>query len=584
VANVHPNPSIETDLTGWINSSTNTSLTRITTDAQVGTACAAFTRTAASGNIIMRSDGSTYPATEGEVWSCGVQTKVGSGTARTTRSDIRFLDSSNTDIGGKNGTNLTTSSGAWQQATCEAATAPAGTAWVIHRIVYLSAASGDSVRLDAFQLEPGPTLPAYNEGGGSVDLAPADSAHRHATDAPSIAQQHTLSPPDGLHVHATEAPALTQAGDLTPADSTHSHAAEVPTLTQTHDLAPADATHGHATDPTVLVVGGASPNMLFNSSFEFDFGGLHEDDIPPANWEGNPVEARGRVNDPVNAWDGDWVGILSNPDGRAAPNWQSEDASYSACAPGEILTASCYMKKYGGSETFVFRQDVQWFDATDTPLAGAHIGTNIVPTGTYQRVVGTTGPAPAGTTHAQVRLTLQSATFGDAVYIDAVQLERGTEATPYVATGDLAPADSSHSHSTDSAALPQVHELSPADSTHGHFTESPTTAAGTTLLPADTSHSHTDDTAALTQAHTLTPEGSDHTHTAEAASLTQVHEFTPVATAHDHIADSPLVVVPSGLPPPATRTVVTPPEVRILTVAAENRTVTTTAETRIITD
>lgn len=199
-----------------------------------------------------------------------------------------------------------------------------------------------------------------------------------------------------------------------------------------------DQTSGWAAAVLALPIAGSPPgdpvadgiNLLLNSSFERDFGGLTEHDTPPANWEGNPVEARSRelVGDAV---DGGYIGVLTNPDGRPAPNWQSEArAANNVIAEGDVVTGSIYFRKRSGSATFVARLDIQFFDATDTPITGAAIGPNETPSSSWQRTV-ITGTAPAGTTHAQVRITMQSAALGDAIEIDAAKLEKGSAATDY---------------------------------------------------------------------------------------------------------------------------------------------------------
>lgn len=171
-------------------------------------------------------------------------------------------------------------------------------------------------------------------------------------------------------------------------------------------------------------------NLLTNSSFELSFGGLHEHSVPPANWEGNPVEARtSRLAE--DAFHGARVGVISNPDGRSVVNWQSEDAQWTGCEPGDVLTGSIYFRKAAGSSTWRGRLDVQFFDAADEPIAGsAVLSGNKTPTAEWQRVT-VTGTAPAGVTHAQVRVNMVNAATGDVMEIDAAQLEFGPSATAY---------------------------------------------------------------------------------------------------------------------------------------------------------
>ena len=83
-------------------------------------------------------------------------------------------------------------------------------------------------------------------------------------------------------------------------------------------------------------------------------------------------------------------------------------------------------------------------------------------------------------------------------------------------SGDLAAADSTHTHAAESPTLTQTHILAPADSAHGHASDSPTLTTGTTLQPADSVHGHTVDQPAVTQVHELAPADSTHAHTTEA--------------------------------------------------------------------
>ena len=171
MANILVNPSFEANVNGWSATTASTTVARVTTDFQVGTACAQWTRTAASGNMTLTVFPFTsHVAAEAEVYSAGAYVKTAVGTNRVVRLDIRFYNSSSVDIGGLNGTSTQiTASSAWQQVKLENVAAPAGTSYVITKLVAISTATSDSILVDACQLELGATLPAYNESDTPLD-------------------------------------------------------------------------------------------------------------------------------------------------------------------------------------------------------------------------------------------------------------------------------------------------------------------------------------------------------------------------------------------------------------------------------
>lgn len=189
---------------------------------------------------------------------------------------------------------------------------------------------------------------------------------------------------------------------------------------------------------------------------------------------------------------------------------------------------------------------------------------------------------PADSAHAHATESPVVTQVHVLVAVDSVHAHAADAAT-LTQVHALAPADSLHGHTADAPALAQVHILAPADSTHAHGTESPTLTGGVTLLPADSAHGHTADTPALTQTHVLEPDDTAHGHATEAPPLTQVHVLTPADALHAHAADEPSIVVPSGIPPPAERTILAPPETRTLVVPAEDRTMHVPAESRTFT-
>jgi hypothetical protein len=168
-------------------------------------------------------------------------------------------------------------------------------------------------------------------------------------------------------------------------------------------------------------------NLLANSDFELDFGGLTE--AEGASWEANPADGRTRVEG--DAAFGSWYCVLANTDDRPSPNIQSESTLYNGVTEGDPITASMYVRNGAGSGWTV-RLDVQFFDATDTPVSGtAQLGTPMTPDANWQRVVTTGAIVPAGAHHAQVRIVMVGSELGDEMHLDGVQLEVGTTETAY---------------------------------------------------------------------------------------------------------------------------------------------------------
>lgn len=88
-----------------------------------------------------------------------------------------------------------------------------------------------------------------------TDVTPADAAHGHTADQPTITQTHVLTTADAAHPHTADAPALTQVHVLAVDSASHGHAAESPTVDQSHVVTPDDAGHAHtAGQPTVSQV------------------------------------------------------------------------------------------------------------------------------------------------------------------------------------------------------------------------------------------------------------------------------------------------------------------------------------------
>jgi hypothetical protein len=166
--NVLPNPSAEdgSGTTGWSSSSTTTTFEA---SAQSGAPDGpnVFRLVAVGGNMQMLSS-SISPATPGSVWSARYRIKQISGSARTCRVDIQFLNDSNTVLDSFNSGNHTTTT-SWAEVTNETtATGPTGTTRVRVRCIVISAAASEEYHLDAVQLEQSASVPAYNPVHGAA--------------------------------------------------------------------------------------------------------------------------------------------------------------------------------------------------------------------------------------------------------------------------------------------------------------------------------------------------------------------------------------------------------------------------------
>lgn len=168
------NPSAETDLTGYQSTSSTMVRRNPSGGATAPDGAWVLEGTYTSGvNMLVNTDNMTVAANPGETWSAGLYVRSTGGTARVCRADIQWLDGANAVLSTVNGTTgQVTASGTFQQAKNEGAVAPASTARVRIRMTYVGAVVGDVAELDAWQLEQGATLPAYNPvtGGGVTDL------------------------------------------------------------------------------------------------------------------------------------------------------------------------------------------------------------------------------------------------------------------------------------------------------------------------------------------------------------------------------------------------------------------------------
>jgi hypothetical protein len=171
--NLLPNPSFETNTSGWSAVQGTFTGVRSTTEGQVGSASCLLTCTATGSYFWYVTD--WIPAIVGTDYSLALQIKLATGTAKNARIDLEYLDDDGTTItrttgtAGNGGEVLTSSS--WQRAVNNAApVAPSGTTHVRLRLVWESPAIGDAIRIDAAQLEPTGTVPAFGNTGGASAL------------------------------------------------------------------------------------------------------------------------------------------------------------------------------------------------------------------------------------------------------------------------------------------------------------------------------------------------------------------------------------------------------------------------------
>ena len=167
VTNKLPNPSFETNTTGW-DGNAITAITRATAGGGFSGSAYGVLTISAAGTAQMYSD--FIPTTPGTTWSAGTYLRMGSATPRIGRIDIQFADATgnpiDTDLG-DGGVSPTTSG--WTRFTNgnAGAVAPSGTTQVRVRVVALSVQAGDIIHADGIQLEPSFPLPAFGSTGGS---------------------------------------------------------------------------------------------------------------------------------------------------------------------------------------------------------------------------------------------------------------------------------------------------------------------------------------------------------------------------------------------------------------------------------
>lgn len=161
MANGLTNPSLEVNDVTMYSAVGSANIARAASGAAPDGAFVGQFTAGASGNATLNT---LVPpvANPGEVWSGGIKARLLAGTARSIRVDLQWLDSGSAVLSSSLGTSVAIDPTTFTQYKVEGATAPASTAFVRIRVVYLSAVAVDAYEVDCFQLEQGATLPAYN--------------------------------------------------------------------------------------------------------------------------------------------------------------------------------------------------------------------------------------------------------------------------------------------------------------------------------------------------------------------------------------------------------------------------------------
>ena len=162
--NLITNPSFETNTTGWNPAgAVSGSLTRVTTDAYVGTASAQMAWTGAGLGYIEQSNTASAAASAGATYTGSIYVKQTVGSARSISLNFNWWNSSNAYISTTSGTASTTVIGSWVRYSITA-TAPATTASVGFQVYLGTVASGDTFLIDAALTEQSSILGTYFDG------------------------------------------------------------------------------------------------------------------------------------------------------------------------------------------------------------------------------------------------------------------------------------------------------------------------------------------------------------------------------------------------------------------------------------
>lgn len=154
--NLMPNPSFETNTTGWIGDTGYATISRSTATAYVGTACLLNTHTAAYGGDVFSG---FIPITGSSTYTAQVQVKAVSATA-SQQVLIYWYNAGSTYLGDSAGSYATNSTSTWTLLSVTGTAPPSATQC---RVVFHSAATNNTY-LDAFMLEKSSTVGTYFDG------------------------------------------------------------------------------------------------------------------------------------------------------------------------------------------------------------------------------------------------------------------------------------------------------------------------------------------------------------------------------------------------------------------------------------
>jgi hypothetical protein len=166
VSNLVPNPSFETDLTGWVATGTG-SVARVTSEPAFDGSAVATLTIGSTGQAALTNNvtGFRAPVVAGQTYSAGLRAKWRTGTPKNLHCDVVWYDASNNTIPPASTGVSSISSTSYQQWKIENVTAPAGAVTAALRgTTATNATTGDVIDFDGFQLNEGAVLEPYSGG------------------------------------------------------------------------------------------------------------------------------------------------------------------------------------------------------------------------------------------------------------------------------------------------------------------------------------------------------------------------------------------------------------------------------------
>jgi prepilin-type N-terminal cleavage/methylation domain-containing protein len=163
--NLIPNPSFETNTTGWINGY-NSTFTQTTSTANTGTNSVAMTSSLAGGMGI-RTNTTAIPVTGNTAYTLSAYVKSAT-ISRTAQLYVYSYDSTGTLVGSQSVSTATSTSG-WTRLSVGVTTA-ANTAYLQPRLEINTTTAGETHYWDSVLLEPSNTLGNYFDGSTGSTL------------------------------------------------------------------------------------------------------------------------------------------------------------------------------------------------------------------------------------------------------------------------------------------------------------------------------------------------------------------------------------------------------------------------------